>query len=227
MHSAGVTKRYVVQHQNRGADHTTQSSHSARALRLRRRWLGSQRRSAARSARCSSRLAAQERGARLGGMFFSVPFVLVSTGHRVTKPAQPSLLRRRARPSAGPTVSPPLPSWAGRKERTKGRPAASRTIPYQVSYLPVFLPSVGPASPSPLPGRSSPSRSPTGSARTPLPTQPPSHDSSAPQAGRVAIRKKIRSARQRSLRGKGRSGRIPVSVLAFAPCPSRPGQPGR
>jgi hypothetical protein len=56
--------------------------------------------------------------------------------------------------------------------------------------------------------------------------QPPSHDSSVHLACRAATRKKIRSARQRSLRGRGRSGRIPVSVLAFAPCPSRSGQPG-
>jgi hypothetical protein len=69
------------------------------ALRLRRRWLGSQRRSAARSARCSSRLAAQERSARLVGILFSVPSFVSSDNHRVLERA-PSLSSAPPRPTS-------------------------------------------------------------------------------------------------------------------------------
>ena len=106
----------------------------ARALRRRRRWLGSQRRSAARSARCSSRLAPRERGARLGGRLISIPSWYPPATVSLNQ-AQPSLLRRRARPPCGAGLD--RSSFRAERPNGKGRDRPRRRAWFS---LPAWLP---------------------------------------------------------------------------------------
>ncbi len=146
--------------------------------------------------RCSSRLAAREKGARLGGMSFSVPSVLVFISHRVLKPAHPSLLRRRARLLAAQAVLVFVASQGGPTNVKGSARLFSLAYRCRLGSLPAFLPLRRRASPSSIPGRPSPPRSPsrpmTGSV--PNPTQPHRSRTAPAQIARIMLVAAARSS---------------------------------